>query len=313
MALTAAEIPGLIIAEDAIIYNTVAASMFIFWEHCITFREEVDLIWRSQWSLVNVLFLVIRYMTLSIRIVELVFYTNVFGLIRPTPSNCVAWLRFEAAAGQILFFSVEIVLIMRVFAFYGRKWMLLFGVFALFALENAARITILGITIPKILIVPSPLPPNLHAGACLIVADPPLFSNYWVPGLIFESILFLLVMVRFVQTKLHAELDSPHVLVVFVRDGAWAFTVIFAVLLWNTLSFELTPVKGDVALTWLYSVLGCCGSRLVLNLRSAAVERMGLTGDEDFELDFQKGFITATGTSGSGYTTATEQKHYSFS
>ncbi|KAF8586106.1 hypothetical protein K439DRAFT_1632025 [Ramaria rubella] len=314
MSLPPAAIPGLIIAEDMIIYNTVAASAFIFWEHCITLREEIDLIWRSQWNLINALFFVIRYITLIVRIVELVFYTNVFGLIRPTSSQCGAWIRFEAASGQILVFSVEIILIMRVFAFYGRKRRLLYGLFVLFACENIARITILGLTIPKILVVPSPLPPNIHSAACLVLETPSLFSNYWVPALIFDSILFLLVAVRFVQTKLQAELDSPHVLVVFVRDGAWAFTMIFASMLWGTLAFELTPIKGDIALTWLFSVLGFCGSRLILNLRSAAeeIDRPPLTADDGFELAFQKYTDTTTGTSStrSGYTSATEDKDH---
>lgn len=130
---------------------------------------------------------------------ELVFYTNVLGLIKPSPSQCTAWLRFEAAGGQILFFCIEIVLILRgtlsflflfiysflnrsyftVYAFYGRSKPLLFCILALFALETASRITILAITIPEILILPSPLPQNLHAGACLVVKDPKLFSSYW--------------------------------------------------------------------------------------------------------------------------------------
>lgn len=88
--------------------------------------------------------------------------------------------------------------------------------------------------------------------------------------MVFESILFLLVVYQFVQTKRMAEISSPHILIVFVRDGAWAFALIFgthlsgvkysgyksdtttsyvAVLLWSTMSFELTPVKGDVGLT----------------------------------------------------------------
>ncbi|KAF8529366.1 hypothetical protein JB92DRAFT_2861729 [Gautieria morchelliformis] len=308
MALAAADIPALITAEDAIIYNTLAASMFIFWEHCITFNEEVDLIWRAKkWGTVNTLFVVMRYMAFSIRIVELVFYTNVFGLIRPSTSQCIAWLRFEAASGYILFFCVEVVLMMRVFAFYGRNRLLLVTLLALFACESAARITILGITMPNIVIVPNPLPPHLHAGACLIVSVPSIFSNYWVPGLIFESILFLLVVYQFIQTKRHAEIGSPHVLIVFVRDGAWAFSLIFAFLLWSALSYELTPVKGDVALTWVFSVLGFCGPRLILNLRSAGVDSVQ-TIDEDPELEFQR--EDETGTSGTGYTTASESKYH---
>lgn len=70
--------------------------------------------------------------------------------------------------------------------------------------------------------------------------------------------------------------ESRPLLVVFVRDDAWAFLIIFAVSLWATLAYELTEHKGEVALTWHYSVLGFCGSRLILNLRSAGRNGTGV-------------------------------------
>ena len=48
-----------------------------------------------------------------------------------------------------------------------------------------------------------------------------------VPGLIFESFLFILVAVRFVRTRMQECIGSTPLLVVFVRDGTWAFVLMF--------------------------------------------------------------------------------------
>ena len=49
-----------------------------------------------------------------------------------------------------------------------------------------------------------------------------------VPGLIFESFLFILIAVRFIRTRIQEGISSTRFLVVFVRDGAWAFVLMFS-------------------------------------------------------------------------------------
>ena len=48
-----------------------------------------------------------------------------------------------------------------------------------------------------------------------------------VPGLIFESFLFSLVAVRFIRARMEEGISSTPLLVVFVRDGTWAFVLMF--------------------------------------------------------------------------------------
>ena len=48
-----------------------------------------------------------------------------------------------------------------------------------------------------------------------------------VPGLIFESVLFVLIAVRFIRTRIEDGISSTPLLVVFVRDGTWAFVLMF--------------------------------------------------------------------------------------
>ena len=48
-----------------------------------------------------------------------------------------------------------------------------------------------------------------------------------VPGLIFESFLFILVAVRFIRTRMEDGISNSPLLAVFVRDGTWAFVLMF--------------------------------------------------------------------------------------
>ncbi|KAF8587010.1 hypothetical protein K439DRAFT_1631137 [Ramaria rubella] len=278
MFLPATEIPSFLAIEDSVIYNTIAASSFYFWDQCITFGMEKELIWQKKISAVNVLFYILRYMTMAIRIVELLIYTNVSGLLHLSTGICTAWVYFEAIAGYLVFLAVEILLVMRIYAFYGKGKRVLVFMLILLALEHAACITLLVLGLPNFDITPSPFPSNIHVGACIVVKLTALFPNYWIPGLGFETVLFVLLVIKFVLEK-RSGTGGSHLLIIFVRDGAWAFAIIFAMLLWSTLAFELNPQKGEVALTWLLTGLGFCGSRLILNLRAAARDASLATRD----------------------------------
>jgi len=66
-----------------------------------------------------------------------------------------------------------------VFAFYGKRKLLLYVLLALFVCANSARLTLIALEVPKILVVPNPFPQNLHIGACLILEIPSMFAAYW--------------------------------------------------------------------------------------------------------------------------------------
>jgi len=289
MSLSATALSTLLIAEDVYTYNIVASSMLVFWEHCIAFRQEIDLIWRSNWSPVSIIFCISRYLALCIKVVELVNYTDVYGRIHLSPSSCRGIVWFDGIAGLFLFYSVEVLLILRVFAFYGRSRRWLAGILILFVCEMLSVVIILIKTMPEMQIIPNPFPPNLHIGACLVEKVPPLFFTFWIPALIFQSFLFGLVAAKFIFTKSQIT-QSPRLLVVFVRDGAWAYALIFAGLLWATLAYTLSPVseKGNIALIWFHSILAFSGPRMVLNLRSAAQRISKSTEDGGLELNSLK-------------------------
>jgi len=228
---------------------------------------------RLRWNVVSVMFILIRYLTVAIRAFELVFYTDALGLLHPSSAGCKAW----AMSGYIVYACVEILLMTRLFAFYGRSRRVLACLMVLFFLGHGASLTLAFLAIPDIVVVPSRMAEPLRAGKCVVVDLPHFFVNYWIPGLVSETLLFFLLLVKFFLTRRKASMATPHLLLVFVRDGAWGFAAMFAALLWCAIAFELSIPLGDIALTWLYSAFGICGSRLILNLRSAAKERTWAT------------------------------------
>ena len=48
-----------------------------------------------------------------------------------------------------------------------------------------------------------------------------------VPSLILNSFLFILVAVRFIRMRMEGGMRGRPLLVVFVRDGTWAFVLMF--------------------------------------------------------------------------------------
>ncbi|KIJ53735.1 hypothetical protein M422DRAFT_241979 [Sphaerobolus stellatus SS14] len=279
MDLTLSELIAFLDVEDTVIAHNLAASAFLFWDQLITMREEIELIWCTKWSLVTIVFFISRYVTFTIRAIELVFYTNVSHLLHPSVTGCFIWIWFEALSGHTVISTVEILMMMRIYAFYGRNKNLLIFLFALFTIEHAISLYFLAKTVPHFQIFLNTLPPSLRVSVCIVGKIPDIFTNYWIPCLAFQFILFVLLIAKFFHTKWNTTLSTPHLLAIFVRDGAWAFALIFAALLWAAAAFKSSTQEGDIALTWLYSVLGFTGSRLILNLRSAARERAWMSGN----------------------------------
>ncbi|KAF8578643.1 hypothetical protein K439DRAFT_1663628 [Ramaria rubella] len=285
MSLSPANISHFLGTEGAIIYNTLAASAFFFWDYCITFGQEVELVWRWRWSPISFLFVAIRYLTFAIRIVELLFYANIAGVLRPSMQACVVWVRFEILTGHLLALGVDLLLMTRTYAYFGRDKRVLIGLIVMLAVGQAGGIVLLVSILPGFVLLQTPLPTNIHSASCIVLGASPIFSFYLIPSLSIETIMFIMVLARFIYTRFNTKTQArSHMLYVFIRDGAWAFTLVFGTFLWTALSYRLNPEDGDIAVTWLFSVLGFCGSRLVLNLRAEAQESEQVQEIPGFEL-----------------------------
>jgi len=61
--------------EIVLISTTVAASTVFIWDYMLTFRMELDLVWKSKWTFMKAMYIFQRYLPF-VDMVGLVLYTG---------------------------------------------------------------------------------------------------------------------------------------------------------------------------------------------------------------------------------------------
>ncbi|OSX66631.1 hypothetical protein POSPLADRAFT_1133430 [Postia placenta MAD-698-R-SB12] len=162
--------------------------------------------------------------------------------------TCRQWIVFEGVSALILELSVEIMLILRLYALYTGNKPIARLMVILFATEGIVMLTMLGISIPRI----------MTSAGCVEADIPVELVAYSITSILFETFLFTLTIRRYLQAR-KAGWGNIDLLAVLFRDGAWAFAVIFglsrvyladksdanripaAVMVINTVLFALGP------------------------------------------------------------------------
>ncbi|TFK49206.1 hypothetical protein OE88DRAFT_1633059, partial [Heliocybe sulcata] len=213
----------------------VASVSLLTWDILVAFGDEVELIWTKQWSIAKVCYAIGRYLPW---IAQLGLLWETTGLVY-TPSQCRKWITMQAVVLQLLVSSVDIILMIRVYALYDRNHTLLCILSTIYAAVIGTLCYALSAILPQMVV-------DSH---CASIAMPAANYFYWymnqLPSLSFETILFALTIYKFVQSRRQGWHRSP-ILHQFVRDGTWAFALIFAAMLAITLTYALmhSPLTG---------------------------------------------------------------------
>ena len=102
-----------------------------------------------------------------------------------------------------------------VYVLYNENKAVLSSMLVFFTLEVGVMIFTLAMVLPKLTLTPE----------CLITSAPGIFMAYWLSSLAFEAFLFALTVSKFVHSVSRDRAQS--VLFLFMRDGTWAFVMIF--------------------------------------------------------------------------------------
>ncbi|PFH48724.1 hypothetical protein AMATHDRAFT_49278 [Amanita thiersii Skay4041] len=98
-------------------YIEVAGTAVLYYDYLLTFDSEVALIWKSPWSLVKVLFLIMRYAPF-VDVTSKVYYDITPGT---TPEGCVAATRISPVCISIGVIVAEILLAIRTWSLWRRN------------------------------------------------------------------------------------------------------------------------------------------------------------------------------------------------
>ncbi|GJE89045.1 hypothetical protein PsYK624_051350 [Phanerochaete sordida] len=250
----------------AVSYSEVASVALLTWDIIITLSEEVELIWEKRWTPAKFMYLIARYMPWAFQIALLPLNIDGSTGIRFSFMACQRWMTVQAIVLQFIVTAVDVILIMRVYALYNRNLALLGVLSALFLAEVSALGYILAVITPEL----------KFNHDCFVTASPPLFVAYWIVSLVFETVLFVLTLLKFAHAVRQGWGRRP-VMRDFVSDGTWAYTLLFVTMLVNALLYKFvrSPLAG-ICFTWLLSVLSFAGSRLILNPRRRGTVRLSL-------------------------------------
>jgi len=240
-------------------YFQLAAFVMLIYDHMLTFDLEVDRIWKQKLSGASILFLINRYVTPIQFIVILLAFHDPDLMSR----GCDNYAFFEGASSVTLIAVCQLVMILRVYALYGRSIPIAIFLMILWA----AQITVSAIGLHTGYRVP--LPPMLVG--CILAGNSTIFPSLWVSPLITDSCIFILTLWRTRQYLKDSGLAPT--IYIFVRDGALYFLVIFAANLMNTLIYFLAPLDlRALGASFSQLITSIMISRLVLNLRYAYSE-----------------------------------------
>jgi len=238
-------------------YFQLAAFIMLVYDHLLTFDQEVERIWKQRLSAASVLFLVNRYVT----IMEFIVVLEAFHNPRWKGEVCRKSVLFEASGTIALVAVGELIMILRVFAIYGRNIRLLVVLMGLWL----AQVIVSGAGLRKGF--PVPLPPVLTG--CILTGDGPL-PSLWIAPLVTDSIIFFLTLYRAKRYATNRRFLASPTIMILVRDGTVYFFLIFLANLANVIVyFSATRDLKDIGASFSQLITATMISRLVLNLRSA--------------------------------------------
>ncbi|KAF8490211.1 hypothetical protein JB92DRAFT_3100740 [Gautieria morchelliformis] len=296
---SAAEAAALVTAlSDIRMVNMAAAgaTAWVCYDIFLTFGQEVAYIWKGRWSTAKLFYLISRYYSLTHLIVTLSVVT------KPQHSThvCRGWQWFSAYSGPIISTAaVHVLLIMRLYAIYGRDNRMLFFLCLLYFINISTAISVSTVVLRGIQTIPQSA--ALPIPGCLANGDPRsnLLLVAWIPKIVIDLIFFILTLVKFIQvvrclsgTALSTILREGNklapLLTLFVKDGAVWFVVVCAsdIQAAYFIIAKATDPLQDMGVAWLVATVAIASSRLVLRLRgtTTGVGGVGLTSLEHLEL-----------------------------
>lgn len=247
--------------EETFIIRYVTVSVYIVFllEHLASLPEEIELIWKSSWNLMQCCFLLYRYSTLA----GLTVLMHVIaGLSGPLSENFCKHV--VAAMVALAIFSMGIadaMVMLRVSVLWGRQRTILVTLFLSFFVTYTIVIVCAALTATKLVSSTVSVP---IIDICGPTSKPSALFGVWIPGTAFD--ILVLSLTSWNACARPRDQQTPLTQALY-RDGI-AFFIILAGL--RTLNLFMTILSGTffiigVCMAWPLSAVTL--SRLVFHLR----------------------------------------------
>ncbi|EAU90799.1 hypothetical protein CC1G_09276 [Coprinopsis cinerea okayama7 len=219
----------------------------------LTFDDEVKYIWPNPWTPVKFIYFFVRYFAVVLHITIQFLGTPPFTF---TERECYIWNVYQALASALLIASVDYILILRIFALYPRTRIVRIAVASLYAVEVITIAIGFGLSVPNL----------VYDEYCTVVDSPITFLVAAAAPIAFQAVLFGLTIWKFLKAVKAGWGDVPLVKLL-MRDGTWAFFLLFVVFVAEALLYAFAPdAYTSVLYGWLNTAFAFCGYRILINL-----------------------------------------------
>ncbi|TCD61857.1 hypothetical protein EIP91_007826 [Steccherinum ochraceum] len=238
-------------------HTAVAALAFTLWDVLIELSTEIELIWSCRTSAwIRWTYIFMRYVAVVALSSIIVIITSISTNVTFTSVGCKAWQIWEMAVTLSIIWMLDAILILRLYAVYNRSKLMLWIILSLYVAEIAIMVYGSIATIDGMVVTPG----------CLILTSPRTFFACWLSALSFQTIVIILMAVNFFRTKFRQR-SSSAILRILIRDGSWAYALIFLVTLSNSVLYNAgsKPIAGT-PYAWAIALYSFAGCHLQMNL-----------------------------------------------
>ncbi|KAI0785123.1 hypothetical protein C8Q75DRAFT_809308 [Abortiporus biennis] len=241
------------------VYMGFVSFMILIWEHMITFDDEVNYVWfGTKGPLVWLFFL----------ISDAVWFYNQFV-------RCGHFVRYEGSMTVTGLNTTALMMFLRVYAMYPRRWAILAFVFIIFLVELSVNAWLLthGVAVVH----------NRAIHACTMIFDQNVpghiaSASAWLP-LLYDTVILILTLNRTLQPVRHQA--AGKIMRVLLRDGILYYSVIFSINLVLTLMIASAPPGiQNITAQLEYLLTVAMMSRITIHLKKQAKKSSSMDQSE---------------------------------
>ncbi|KAJ7693892.1 hypothetical protein B0H17DRAFT_1330224 [Mycena rosella] len=267
---------SLTITQNYVLYAT---SALLVYELIVTFDDEVERVWSLKWRLPKLLFVLNRYITRGLLILQFI----AGGYPGTSASVCRIYGYWQVIPPRLAIFAAQAVMVIRLWAIYNNSRQILYLLIVLFTMEVGAVVACMALAVLATQGSSQPAPLG-----CGLDALTPLLKGYaagtWIAPVCFEFLILVITLVKvfppmppalvqkanFMKGFGVATRDRNPTLDMLARDSIIYFAFIFTFTLANTVLYELDfAAYYHAILLGPTSAISCIAvSRMIINIRS---------------------------------------------
>ncbi|TFY77003.1 hypothetical protein EWM64_g7009 [Hericium alpestre] len=229
---------------QAVSYSNIASGTAITWNVLTTIPQQIQFLRRADRWTIRIGYVIIRYLPWLLQLGLIPENLNGTTGLHWTRDSCHVWSSVQAAMLQVIITVLDAIQLLRIYALFSRCLPLIYVLGVLFIGE----IVLLSVVLGKSFI---------HSetnDSCFLTGLPRLMLAYEVAPLVFQVIMFILTLYKFLEACRDGWGDKP-VVRMFITDGTWAFTTLLFMMLLNFVlsNMQHGPYAG-ICSAWILTV-----------------------------------------------------------